>query len=82
MILGAIDVPLNAQAVLLAPSTTEGAPSAECTIKGNINKDGERIYHMQGQGSYAKLKMDRGDGKRWFCTAEEAEAAGWRRALR
>jgi hypothetical protein len=24
----------------------------------------------------------KGDGRRWFCTPEEAEAAGWRRALK
>jgi len=81
-ILGAATVPLNAQALLLGPSATDGAPSPECTIKGNINRNGERIYHTQGQSSYAKLRMDKSDGRRWFCTAEEAEAAGWRRALR
>jgi endonuclease YncB( thermonuclease family) len=37
VILGAFSVPINAQAMLLAPSGTEGAPSPECTIKGNIN---------------------------------------------
>jgi endonuclease YncB( thermonuclease family) len=80
-ILGAYSVPLNAQAVLLAPSATEGAPSPECTIKGNVNRKGERIYHTQNQKFYASIQMDKGGGKRWFCTPEEAEAAGWRRAL-
>ena len=31
----------------LGPSATEGAPSPECTIKGNISRNGERIYHME-----------------------------------
>jgi hypothetical protein len=53
-----------------------------CTIKGNINRNGERIYHMPDQQFYARIKMDVGGGKRWFCTPEEAEAAGWRRSLR
>jgi micrococcal nuclease len=37
---------------------------------------------MPNQAFYGKIKMDVGKGKRWFCTPEEAEAAGWRRALR
>jgi endonuclease YncB( thermonuclease family) len=82
IILGAFSVPIDAQAMLLGPSATEGAPSSECTIKGNINRNGEQIYHMQGQRFYAKIKIDKGGGRRWFCTAKEAEAAGWRRALR
>jgi endonuclease YncB( thermonuclease family) len=81
-ILGALVVPINAQALLLGPSATEGAPSPDCTIKGNINRNGERIYHIQSQQFYARIKMDKGGGRRWFCTSEEAEAAGWRRALR
>jgi hypothetical protein len=82
VILATVSVPLNAQAILLGPSTIEGAPSADCAIKGNINRNGERIYHLQNQQFYARIKMDIGGGKRWFCTPEEAEAAGWRRALR
>jgi hypothetical protein len=56
----------------------EGAPSPECIIKGNVNK-GERIYHVQGQRNYGRIKMD-GGPKRWFCSEDEAQAAGWRRA--
>ena len=66
----------------LPRSATEGAPSAECVIKGNVNQNGERIYHVPGQEFYDKVRMDIGKDKRWFCTPEEAEAAGWRRALR
>jgi endonuclease YncB( thermonuclease family) len=82
VILGAFSVPINAQSILLPRSATEGAPSAECVIKGNVNQNGERIYHVPGQEFYDKVRMDIGKGKRWFCTPEEAEAAGWRRALR
>ncbi len=82
IILGALSVPIDAQKFLLGPSATEGAPSPECTIKGNISQNGERIYHIEGQRFYPRIKMDKGGGRRWFCTPEEAEAAGWRRALR
>ena len=82
VILAAFSVPSDAQAILLGPSATEGAPSPECTIKGNISRNGERIYHMENQRFYARIKMDKGGGRRWFCTPEEAEVAGWRRAVR
>ena len=82
VILGAFSVPIDAQKILLGPSATEGAPSPECTIKGVISRNGERIYHMENQSSYAGIRMDKGGDRRWFCTPEEAEAAGWRRALR
>jgi endonuclease YncB( thermonuclease family) len=81
VILGAFSVPLDAQKKLLPPRCDEGAPSPECNIKGNVSHNGERIYHMPDQQFYCKIKMN-GKGKRWFCTPEEAEAAGWRRALR
>jgi hypothetical protein len=81
-ILGAFSVPVDAQKMLLGSSATEGAPSPECTIKGNISRNGEWIYHTEHQSSYARIRMDNGGGRRWFCTPEEAEAAGWRRALR
>ena len=82
VILGAYSVPINAQSMLLPRSATEGAPSLDCIIKGNISRHGERIYHLPNQRFYARIRMDKGGGKRWFCTPEEAEAAGWRRALR
>jgi endonuclease YncB( thermonuclease family) len=81
VILGALSVPVNAQSILLAPASAHGAPSADCTIKGNVNRKGERIYHMPGQRDYASINMT-SDEKRWFCSPEEAEAAGWRPALR
>jgi hypothetical protein len=82
VILGAFSVPINSQAILLGPSATEGAPSPECTIKGIISRNGERIYHTEHQSTYAKIRMDKGGDRRWFCSPEEAEAAGWRRAVR
>jgi len=51
-------------------------------IKGNVNRKGQRIYHLPGQLEYAHVNMDKGLGERWFCTESEAEAAGWRKALR
>ncbi|MDD5741949.1 MAG: S-layer homology domain-containing protein [Candidatus Peribacteraceae bacterium] len=56
--------------------------TTECLIKGNIStKTDERIYHVQGCGSYNQTVIDTSKGERWFCTEEEAVASGWRKAL-
>jgi hypothetical protein len=57
------------------------APANECVIKGNISK-GEKVYFMPFHTLYANVKIDPAKGERWFCTEDEAMAAGWRRALR
>jgi endonuclease YncB( thermonuclease family) len=49
-----------------------------CYIKGNINGDGERIYHTPDSPTYGPTRIDEGRGERWFCTEAEARAAGWR----
>lgn len=52
-----------------------------CNIKGNISINSqERIYHVPGQEYYASTKISPQYGERWFCSEEEARAAGWRRA--
>ena len=53
-------------------------PGAGCDIKGNINGKGAKIYHVPGDVNYAKTRVDTDRGERWFCTEEEARAAGWR----
>lgn len=53
----------------------------ERDIKGNISTSGEKIYHLSGCGSYAKTQIDESRGERWFCSEEEAQMAGWHKAL-
>jgi endonuclease YncB( thermonuclease family) len=63
-----------------APPGTKPAPPPQhpgCLIKGNISKSG-RIYHLPGSAAYDKTQIDESKGERWFCTEEEARAAGWR----
>ena len=48
-----------------------------CTIKGNINPKGRRIYHVPGSASYGQTIIDESKGERWFCSDDEARAAGW-----
>ncbi len=50
-----------------------------CVIKGNVNRNGERIYHVPGDRTYDRVQMDKGHDKRWFCTEAQAVAAGWRK---
>ena len=54
--------------------------TGSCNIKGNIAKDGEKIYHVPGQRYYSATKIDLGKGERWFCSTEDATNAGWRPA--
>ncbi len=60
-------------------AANDDAPG-QCHVKGNINRKGERIYHMPGGRWYDRTKIDAAKGERWFCTEAEASAAGWRRA--
>jgi endonuclease YncB( thermonuclease family) len=82
IIQGAASVPVNAQTILLGAVSASEAPSPECVIKGNVNRKGERIYHLPGQLNYSQISMQKGLGERWFCTAADAEAAGWRKTTR
>jgi endonuclease YncB( thermonuclease family) len=58
-------------------SEQASAPAGDCRIKGNISGSG-RIYHMPGSRHYERTRIDESAGERWFCSAEEAEQAGWR----
>jgi hypothetical protein len=79
-ILGAVSVPKDAQSILLSAASAAESPTPECAIKGNVTRSGECIYHVPGGRYYDAVKMDLSKGKRWFCSPEEAEAAGCRRS--
>lgn len=61
------------------PQAEQGSPGPavaqahDCSIKGNISKAGERIYHVPGGSFYDRTKIDEGAGERWFCTEQEGE---------
>jgi endonuclease YncB( thermonuclease family) len=81
-ILGSAKAPDNASTILLASASGSVAPSPDCTIKGNVNRSGECIYHQPTSRWYAKIEMKISKGTRWFCSVEEAEAAGCRETKR
>lgn len=51
-----------------------------CQIKGNISSKGEKIYHLPDCPYWSKTVISEEKGERWFCSEDEAQAAGWRRA--
>lgn len=51
--------------------------NADCRIKGNDSGNG-RIYHLPGSPDYAATRINVGRGERWFCSEQQARAAGWR----
>lgn len=59
----------------LAPQT----PPSDCAIKGNISGSG-KLYHMPGGRWYEGTRINAASGERWFCSEDEARAAGWHKA--
>lgn len=53
--------------------------SKDCAIKGNVNRKGEKIFHVPGSRDYARVTIT-GAEERMFCSVAEATAAGWRPA--
>lgn len=54
--------------------------SSRCEIKGNVSSDGEKIYHLPSDKYYDQTRISVSKGERWFCSEDEAQEAGWRRA--
>lgn len=81
VVLGAASVSVEAQTKLLSAVSAAGAPALGCDVKGNVNRSGVCIYHQPGSRWYAKINMEL-NGKRWFCSVQEAEAAGCRATKR
>ncbi len=61
-----------------AEEAASGGVQRRCPIKGNIGRNGERIYHVPGSSAYDRTRIDESRGERWFCSEREARAAGWR----
>lgn len=65
--------------VVIALAGAAGAQDS-CNVKGNVSTRGERIYHVPGQKYYDETVIQASHGERWFCSEEEARAAGWRKS--
>jgi len=66
--------------LVLIALMTGCAPTTYLPIKGNVSRDGMRIYHLPDCVSYSLTAVDRGDGDSYFATEEEARLAGFRKA--
>ncbi|MEM6490657.1 MAG: hypothetical protein AAF684_01955, partial [Pseudomonadota bacterium] len=53
-----------------------GAGQGPCVIKGNLSPDGRR-YFTPHDPDYLRVTVIQTNGERWFCTVDEAIAAGW-----
>jgi len=51
-----------------------------CQIKGNIDRLDKRWYHLPSFRHYKATEVNLEHGDRWFCTEEEAQGAGFKRA--
>ncbi|WP_443136820.1 thermonuclease family protein [Methylobacterium sp. Leaf85] len=56
----------------------EPARADGCTIKGNISRKGEKVFHVPGSRDYDRTRISEKAGERMFCSEDEARAAGWR----
>jgi endonuclease YncB( thermonuclease family) len=52
-----------------------------CPIKGQVTGT-ERVYVLPGTPAYERLRMYASRGDRWFCSEQEAAAAGFKAAQR
>lgn len=57
-----------------------GITSSSCTIKGNISSSGNKLFHTKTCPDYEAVTIYELDGERFFCSEDEAFAAGWRKA--
>ena len=71
------------QPPLTEDSLCDYSGASEPVIKGNISlSTGEKIYHVPGGDFYDETVITAAKGERWFCTEDEAVAAGWRKSRR
>jgi hypothetical protein len=71
---------LAASVLTFSVSSSFAQDGTRCNIKGNVSTRGEKIYHVPGQRYYNETRISASHGERWFCSEEEARAAGWRRS--
>lgn len=55
-------------------------PQIGCQIKGNVDRLDKRWYHLPSFRHYEATEVNLEHGDRWFCTEEDAQAAGFEKA--
>lgn len=65
----------------LCRETETKPPSADCLIKGNLDKDTyEKWYHLPSCSHYKQVIMEKDLGDHYFCSEKEARDAGFKKA--
>lgn len=54
--------------------------TTECLIKGNVDTEGSKIYHLPDCTHYPEVIIDTAFGDQWFCTEQEAIQSGFKKA--
>lgn len=49
-------------------------------IKGNVSSNGRRLYHLPGGEWYDRVEINAEEGEQYFCSEEDARAAGFQRS--
>jgi len=62
-------------------SCGEAQFDGKCLIKGNIDRLGQKYYHLPGDKYYSQTEINLLKEDQWLCTIEEAEAKNFQRAL-
>lgn len=56
------------------------SPKAGCLVKGNLDKNDHRWYHLPDFRHYDQIVINPEESDRWFCTEAEAIEAGFKKA--
>lgn len=67
------DVSGSGQPIGRSPPAADGSCSSGYPVKGNVRRDGTRIYHLPQEAQYARTHAEA-----CFATAADAETAGFR----
>ena len=58
---------------------TSNPQNSKCNIKGNV-REGKKTYFFPGCGNYSNVALELDQGDQWFCSENEATAAGFTKA--
>jgi len=75
-----IQAEIEAQESFLGLWGSCGDFEGKCIIKGNIDRLGNKYYHLPGDKYYESTVVNLDKEDKWFCTIEEAEASNFERA--
>ncbi|MDH7476206.1 MAG: thermonuclease family protein [Microgenomates group bacterium] len=71
----------NNQLGIFSSLCRDDNPLTNCIIKGNIDKNTyQKFYHLPNCKHYNEIVIEKDIGERYFCSEEEAQKAGFKKA--